>query len=1061
MNFPLLLGYAAVPYLVTLAISAALSAAAYFLMRPKSAGSPHGNTKAEDFNLSNLSTQGAFIPRLIGRRRVGAVVAWIGDRAVVTGNTYTPGDSKGGTRGHSRKNFPSAVTVYAERAWHLLCVGPATHLHRIWSEGRLIYDTTVNSVTTPSGSFLTTTTGELFAIYWGEDDQPVNTFLGDADRVGIESAWPSVCYVVWFGKQLGPTPHWPQIEYDVEVNLNGGDPAVASGGVFHIDATVAASVEESAANPAEDADDVATWIDQTASSWDVAGAAGNRPAYRSPLGINGQPAVDFDSAASDGMSFNTGAVHGARLAGEAWAVVYLEALPAAGLRGAVLACSQSNVNGRYIAFGVDENGAVTISFASFSPTADDRVKTPDGLVQAGAASLIRWSSNGSRWQVEVDGELQTLTVVAGSNSGAWFGDVPGGFRVSVGALFQNITSNHINGRVGEVVLYDAELSDDERVAQRLYFADKWGVTVGTFDGAFARTVGALLFESYPHGAGFDEDEFDIDSLNEASTALEDEGLDDFSVLAIEGEEVGNAIGTLLQDTGVLWTKDYLNEDAQESFVLVRDEDDPLPTIPADVVLPSETEIEVLHVERAIDRAIFSFSDVERNFRETVIAIDDDGQPLATGNVRGTVLRIGTVVDFAAAAIVAERRSQEELAGGARFTVYAGRDARLLKPGQAIRVYGIPFVLRVAEVLCDVLTSKVQLDCVLDHYGAPETSFTQPDDSTGGSPGGTAAAENLRRTWIEIPEHVAGPGDVQVAGLRLRAHDEITSQNVHLSGDGSTYKEVGIDTAGMTGGVLTSGILATDPYVIAQSATFDLEGPDADVAQDLSGDDAAWQRGDQLCLIGEELFFLQGITALGGDSYRLDGLIRARYDTNRAAHAIGDAVFIFPAGGLVPFADALAFPGLTLHMKQQPVAADELALGSVTDVSKTVYGKCVVPPPPVGLRVTAPALGVAAYHTGEDVEFRWDSRLASPVLTGAGLQPAGTAVVGVIGETDFEIRIYDPSDVLVRTEIRSTPLFTYFNADLLSDLGGETDFRVEVREVRGFASDPVELEVVAL
>src|SRR5690606_27644871 len=145
-----------------------------------------------------------------------------------------------------------------------------------------------------------------------------------------------------------------------------------------------------------------------------------------------------------------------------------------------------------------------------------------------------------------------------------------------------------------------------------------------------------------------------------------------------------------------------------------------------------------------------------------------------------------------------------------------------------------------------------------------------------------------------------------------------------------------------------------------------------------------QRGRQVAVIGEEVFFLRKLTAVSGSTYRLDGLIRARYDTDRQAHAIGAKVFICKFDEILALTDPLLTPGASLYVKAQPYAATGLSLASVSAINKTLYGKGLVPPPPCGLRVTAPAKGVAAYRTGQDVTFAWASRLSDPPELGAGM-----------------------------------------------------------------------------
>lgn len=209
ISLPLLLGYVQViQAIVMLVIAVALSAAAYYLMQPK--GGSRGNGAAQDYALTNLATQGSFVPLLIGRRRVGALLAWVGDR-----QNYTEVIKTDGGKGGSSKKTNGATTWF-EAGWHILCVGPATNLYQIWQNGDPQLNGSLDSINNPSGSAFQTVQGDTGYIYWGEVDQPIDADLTDAARVGVASRWPHVCYVYWPKKTLGPTPSWPQLEYDVE-----------------------------------------------------------------------------------------------------------------------------------------------------------------------------------------------------------------------------------------------------------------------------------------------------------------------------------------------------------------------------------------------------------------------------------------------------------------------------------------------------------------------------------------------------------------------------------------------------------------------------------------------------------------------------------------------------------------------------------------------------------------------------------------------------------------------------------------------------------------------------
>ncbi len=167
---------------------------------------PKPKQEVQKFGPNSTTTRGSVVPLVLGCRRVGANIAWVGDRKVVK-------VSSGGGKGFG--SSPSGKQ-YFESGWHQLCIGPVWGLNKIVQNGKVIYDTEITSSDTPSGSTITMKNGEGTAvIYWGEPNQPVNTSLGAADKVGISSQWPLMCYIEWKRKKLGGSPTWPNLEYEI------------------------------------------------------------------------------------------------------------------------------------------------------------------------------------------------------------------------------------------------------------------------------------------------------------------------------------------------------------------------------------------------------------------------------------------------------------------------------------------------------------------------------------------------------------------------------------------------------------------------------------------------------------------------------------------------------------------------------------------------------------------------------------------------------------------------------------------------------------------------------
>lgn len=160
---------------------------------------------ARDDTPTTVATRGTRIPMIIGRRRVGAVFAWAGDR-------FT--DVK---RQESGKGFGGGVsteeTTYFESGMHVLALGPCNTLHAIYDSTGQIWSGPISSDTSPSGTSIETGNSGTFRIYWGEYDQPKDSFIVGATDVNTNH--PGVCYVVWNRHRNGSTPRWEQLEYDL------------------------------------------------------------------------------------------------------------------------------------------------------------------------------------------------------------------------------------------------------------------------------------------------------------------------------------------------------------------------------------------------------------------------------------------------------------------------------------------------------------------------------------------------------------------------------------------------------------------------------------------------------------------------------------------------------------------------------------------------------------------------------------------------------------------------------------------------------------------------------
>lgn len=182
--------------LTYMAISIGLSLLAGILLKPKS------KSPIQDDKPTTLTTRGSYINWYIGVRRLGYAFAWAGNR------------EKRKEKAEGGKGFGgSKQDVWYEAGWHVISVGTVDELHYIIEGGKIIFSGPITRESHPSGSTVAIDEAQSFTIYWGELNQPVNTFLGDSGRVGITSRWPYACYLVWNKKRLGSSPTWGEINY--------------------------------------------------------------------------------------------------------------------------------------------------------------------------------------------------------------------------------------------------------------------------------------------------------------------------------------------------------------------------------------------------------------------------------------------------------------------------------------------------------------------------------------------------------------------------------------------------------------------------------------------------------------------------------------------------------------------------------------------------------------------------------------------------------------------------------------------------------------------------------
>lgn len=567
----------------------------------------------------------------------------------------------------------------------------------------------------------------------------------------------------------------------------------------------------------------------------------------------------------------------------------------------------------------------------------------------------------------------------------------------------------------------------------------------------AHAIAEILFADFPLGLSKSTDDWDLDSL-EALGTLTELGNEKIpcSLVGINGENADAILGMTLQDLGVMLPIHPTN--GKLYFMAVRE-----PTGTLQELMEAQTndplpQIETLHGDTSSDKFIFNFQDWEHAFKDMTIAIDEDGQAGYLEHQRAKKIKIGIAIDIKTAAKIAERRSQEELAGAVVYSVTANHGARLLIPGEAILMENIDDILRVMSVLADPESGKVKLKLMADVYGARKSTFE--NEGGGGEFNYDPALQDAQFTYVEIPEYWLAGGPMTIMIPRIRESSDIAGANIYISRDDSTYTYMLPELAAATGGVLLEEITPDGDKHLTTGPTFTVSGPDIATALDLSADELNWRLGRQILVWGNEVAFVQKITAIGGDTYRLDGILRARWDTEMETHAVGQPVFIFAANDFENIQDLLLAADVDLYIKTQPYTSGSIVnldASPKLHINNTI-GKGIVPMRPLNLTLTAPAPLVRAFETGNNIGIAWSYMSASQPSTGAGMQGKGNASSSSALQGEFRLEILNISNVVKRTITTTDTSYAYSNANLVADFGGEpASFKIRITVIRGGTS----------
>lgn len=250
--------------------------------------------------------------------------------------------------------------------------------------------------------------------------------------------------------QLGAV-YWVRADFETYQNTAGTTPATADG------------------------DSVQLWKDKIGSGVNVQQSTSSKvPVLKTGAnGINGKPAIFFD-----GGDILRAAVTNFRSADTEGTLYMVLKVPDVTL-------------GQFVSIlgSRDEVGSANVMlfypyFANASPNiliesrngggdTDDKIKGTTTTVANNTTYIMVWKTDGSQYIFRVNGVAQSIGVVAGSNTGDWFGDITGRVNLTIGGSISTGDAPYCASYVAEVGVFPTNLTGSNLTTLETYLNSRY------------------------------------------------------------------------------------------------------------------------------------------------------------------------------------------------------------------------------------------------------------------------------------------------------------------------------------------------------------------------------------------------------------------------------------------------------------------------------------------------------------------------------------------------------------------------------------------------------------
>jgi len=399
----------------------------------------------------------------------------------------------------------------------------------------------------------------------------------------------------------------------------------------------------------------------------------------------------------------------------------------------------------------------------------------------------------------------------------------------------------------------------------------------------AQALWEVLTAPYPHGANLDPDWIDCASLTTIGALASLEGIG-MNIVTKDGDGVDQVVGAVMQDFSLMMT--VCN--GVITFFPIRSGQTPT-TLDDSIISPPFDETENSTLSLFGNSIVYKYDDREQKYKIGTIDIDDDTDLGIRDARKPREIYFPTITDRTVASKTASRRQVEDLETPLTVKIKATRGLRKVLPGQPLI---LPEVgqCRVVSARFSLDDPTVELELLRDPYDQP--TITQIDPTLPGTvPPGPLAAD-IRYGAFEWP-YLLAPGTPKLSVLRHRANQSIVSATILGSNDGVSYETLGTQNNAATGGIVAADWNPQSDDVIHEygpTITVDGNGDEITVPYNLTSTPATWISGEQIMVIGTELFHVREFVQVSGLTWQARGVIRARAGTAYAPRGMKPTIY---------------------------------------------------------------------------------------------------------------------------------------------------------------------------